>query len=139
MYMSESMRELLAECAIENLEKAAHTPGRARRYNIWTKTAPDGRPYWGVRNFYGVESSDIAAGRHLGWLEWDNNELFISVDSACKVPLLLKRAAGIMKYWKKQLERDYPETHLSLRISFYFIFAFSTLKGTSVSPTSSVQ
>ena len=56
-----------------------------------------------------MNACNVSGDRHLGWLEWDGNEIYLSVSSADKVPVLLKRAAGIMRYWKKQLERDYPE------------------------------
>lgn len=109
MHMSESMKELLDYHSITDLEKASHIPPRARRYHIWKKTAADGQPFWGVLNFCGMNACNVSGDRHLGWLEWDGNEIYLSVSSADKVPVLLKRAAGIMKYWKKQLERDYPE------------------------------
>jgi len=109
MHMSKSMKELLDYHSITNLEKASHIPPRARRYRIWKKYNAEAEPWWGVLNFCGMSTDGISADRHLGWLEWDGNEIYLSVSSAAEVPTLLKRAAGIMKYWKKQLEHDYPE------------------------------
>ena len=119
MNMSRSMKELLDYHSIADLEKASHIPPRARRYRIWKKyNAADAQPYWGVLDFCGMSTDGVSADRHLGWLEWDGNEIYLSVSSADKVPTLLKRAAGIMKYWKKQLERDYPEMPFIIFASF---------------------
>lgn len=65
-----------------------------------------------------MNACNVSGDRHLGWLEWDGNEIYLSVSSACKVPFLLRRAAGIMKYWKKQLGRDYPETQFVIFASY---------------------
>ena len=118
MHMSESMKKLLDYYSIADLEKASHIPSRARRYRIWKKTAADGQSFWGVLNFCGMNTCNVSGDRHLGWLEWDGNEVYLRTGFAAEVPKLLKRATGIMKYWKKQLERDYPETPFIIFASY---------------------
>ena len=118
MHMSYSMQELLHAYEITDLEKAAHIPARARRFRIWKKADLSGRPFWGVLNFCGIDTSAVSADRQLGWLEWDGNEVYLNTADAAEIPTLLKRAAGIMKYWKKQLERDYPETPFVIFASY---------------------
>lgn len=118
MHMSESMKELLDYYSITELERAAHIPARARRFRIWKKTDLSGRPFWAVLNFCGIDTSAVSADRQLGWLEWDGNEIYLGTGFATEIPTLLKRAAGIMKYWKKQLERDYPETPFVIFASY---------------------
>ena len=109
MHMSKSMKELLDYYSITDLEKASRIPARVRRYHIWKKYNAEAEPWWGVLNFCGIDGDGVSTDRHLGWLEWDGNEVYLDFSVNTKVPTLLKRAAGIMKYWKKQLERDYPE------------------------------
>ena len=109
MLMSESMKCLLEFYGIDDIVKTAHIPSRVGRYNIWTKSDSLGRTYWGAMDFCGIDRDGAYGDKNLGWLEWDGNEVYLSVASAGKVPTLLKRAAGIMKYWKKQLKRNWPE------------------------------
>lgn len=119
MHMSESMKELLDYYSITDLEKVSRIPARARRYHIRKEyKAADGQPYWTVLDFCGMNACNVSADRQLGWLEWDGNEVYLNTVDAAEIPTLLKRAAGIMKYWKKQLERDYPETPFVIFASY---------------------
>ena len=51
----------------------------------------------------------------LSWLEWDENEVYISNDDKM---LLFKKAIGIMKGWRDQLVDDYPDDRFVVFASF---------------------
>ncbi len=86
-------------------------------YPIWEKTDPYGRTYYGVSNFWGVDSN-IEKDCDLSWLEWDGNEVNVDSDSRDDLLMLFQKTVGIMKSWKAQLTADYPDERFVIFASF---------------------
>ncbi len=87
-------------------------------YPIWMKHDPSGRPYWGTADFCGIENADIPRDINLSELEWDGNELMFDAYSYEGIAEILKKAIGVIKAWKTELEEEYPDNEFGILASF---------------------
>jgi hypothetical protein len=85
-------------------------------YPIWQREDAIGRKYWGVSNFWGLDQNPVKPTQDLSQLEWDGNEVYLDGQTEEEVRAILVKAIGILLYWKKVLEHQYPETQ-------FFVFA----------------
>ena len=86
-------------------------------YPIWKKTDPYGRTYYGVSNFWGMDSN-IEKDCDLSWLEWDGNEVNVDSSNSDDILMLFRKTVGIMKSWHDQLIKDFPSEHFVIFASF---------------------
>lgn len=87
-------------------------------YPIWEKQDTAGRPYWGVSEFWHLDQNGVSASQDLSQLEWDGNEVHLDACSEEQISEILRESIGIMKAWKRQLEREEPETPFLILASF---------------------
>ena len=87
-------------------------------YPIWQKEDAIGRMYWGVSNFWGLDRKQIKSTQDLSQLEWDGNEIHLDAQTDEGVKSLLTTAVGILLYWKRVLEYQYPETQFYVFASY---------------------
>lgn len=100
------MKSLLEQYQIDDV----HLISQDSSYPIWQKEDAIGRKYWGVSNFCGMDRKQIKSTQDLSQLEWDGNEIHLDVQTDEGVKSLLTTAVGILLYWKRILEYQYPET-----------------------------
>ena len=110
-----TMKKLLSKHKIRSIHRIL--PDDA--YPIWKKCDAVGRPYWGVASFWGMDKQPIPSHQNLSQLEWDGNEIHLEATSPEDVTNILRKAVGIMRFWKEYLEARYPDT------PFYLIATFN--------------
>lgn len=106
MKLNRAMKSLLEQYQIDDV----HLISQDSSYPIWQKEDAIGRKYWGVSNFCGMDRKQIKSTQDLSQLEWDGNEIHLDVQTDEGVKSLLTTAVGILLYWKRILEYQYPET-----------------------------
>ena len=87
-------------------------------YPIWKKRDRGGRPYWGVSDFCHLDRNGVPASEDLSQLEWDGNEVTLDADSKDQVSEILRASIGILKAWKRQFEREEPDTPFLILASY---------------------
>ena len=113
MRLNRQMQRLLTA---QGIDPAAVQP--SEDYPIWQKRDQAGRPYWGVSNFWGMDEDGVSGKKDLSRLEWDGNEVFFEAECPAEIPEMLRHAIGVMKGWKRTLERAYPETPFVIFASY---------------------
>lgn len=111
MRVSKSMSLLLEDINIQEIKPI-------NSYPIWQKKDKNGRPYWGVGNFFSLDRIGNLEEKDLSQLEWDGNEVYLSTDRQNEISGILIETIAIMKAWKETLERDYRDE------PFYIIMSF---------------
>ena len=86
-------------------------------YLIWRNTDAFGRTYFGVSGFWSLNQS-IPENADLSWLEWDGNEIRVDTPHKENIKEIYLRTIGIMKSWRAQLERNYPNEQFIILASF---------------------
>lgn len=89
-----------------------------KAYLIWKKTDITGRAYWGVLPFCGLDDHPAHPNQDLSQLEWDGNEVYLDAQTEEAVPDMLRKAIGILAFWKNELETKYPDTPFYLFASY---------------------
>lgn len=84
-------------------------------YPVWKKTNRIGQPYWGVDNFWGIDSAPVEESINLADLEWAGNEICLTHTD--DILSLVKYGLGIIISWKQQLELEYPQIPFDLLLS----------------------
>lgn len=109
-----SMRSLLKKHLIKSMDDIPlnHT------YPIVEKTDPAGRVYWGVSTFFRFDNQPIHSNQDLSQLEWDGNEIYLRAQTEEEVTDILRKAIGILSFWKSELETRYPDTSFYLFASY---------------------
>ena len=107
-----SMKSLLQKYLIDSISCIPQN----NAYPIWHKTDIAGRVYWGVASFCGLDEYPISSEQDLSQLEWDGNEIYLDAYTEEDIAEMLKKAIGILLFWKDELGNKYSDT------SFY-IFA----------------
>lgn len=111
MHVNKTMEVLLKDIDIESIEPI-------NSYPIWQKKDKNGRPYWGVGNFFSLDQYGNLEEADFSRLEWDGNEVQLSTDRQAEIPEILIETIGIMKAWKETLERDYRDVPFYIMMSF---------------------
>ena len=114
MKPNSAMRELLEQYKIDDL----HLIAQDCSYPIWQKEDTIGRKYWGVSHFWGLDRKKVQSTQDLSQLEWDGNEIFLNAKTDADIKSILIKAIGIMQYWKRILEQQYPETRFYVFASY---------------------
>ena len=114
MKANKNMSELLSKHSI----RLADPLPQSTQYPIWTGKDCTGRTYWGVSSFCGLNKFPISGDRDLSQLEWDGNEVYLDAVSDAQVTHILRQAIGIITYWKRELETQYPETPFYILASY---------------------
>lgn len=109
-----NMKSLLKEHSIDSIDCISQN----NAYPIWHKTDTAGRVYWGVASFWGMDKSPICSTCDLSQLEWDGNEVYLDAYTDEDVADMLKRAIGILLFWKSELQTRYSDTSFYLFASF---------------------
>lgn len=109
-----SMKSLLEKYLIDSTD--CISPDNA--YPIWHKTDATGRVYWGVASFCGMDQCPICADQDLSQLEWDGNEVYLDTYSDEDVADMLKKAIGVLLFWKSELKNRYADTSFYLFASY---------------------
>ena len=86
------------------------------KYPISEKSDDFGRKYYITSHFWGMDN-DISAATELSWLERDGNEVNISFSELNQLKEKYLEAVGILKSWKKQLEK-YSDSRFAIIISY---------------------
>lgn len=110
MILNESAKQIFDSSLIDEISPVDEYP-------IWEKTDPYGRTYYGVSNFWGVDSY-IEKDCDLSWLEWDGNEVNVDSANSDDLFMLFQKTVGIMKSWKSQLTTNYPNERFVIFASF---------------------
>lgn len=105
MRYNPAMKELLAAQGV-----VPETVEPVDEYPIWQKRDQGGRPYWGVSHFWKLDQGGVSGDCDLSRLEWDGNEVQLDAASPAELPGTLRKAIGVMKGWKRTLERNFPDT-----------------------------
>ena len=83
-----------------------------------------------------MDAQPIPLDQDLSQLEWDGNEVYLDASSNDEVKSILTQALGIMAYWKRELEDQYPKE------GFYLLASYSSgdglFLGKDESPTESI-
>lgn len=109
-----NMKSLLKDHLIDSIECISQNDA----YPIWHKTDTAGRVYWGVASFCGMDEYPICADEDLSQLEWDGNEVCLDAYTDEDVADMLKRAIGILLFWKSELQARYSDTSFYLFASY---------------------
>ena len=65
-----------------------------------------------------MDRKQIKSTQDLSQLEWDGNEIHLDAQTVEGVKSLLTTAVGILLYWKRVLEYQYPETQFYVFASY---------------------
>ena len=114
MKLNRAMVSLLEQYKIDDV----HLISQDSSYPIWQKEDAIGRMYWGGSNFWGLDRKQIKSTLDLSQLEWDGNEIHLDAQTDEGVKSLLTTAVGILLYWKRVLEYQYPETQFYVFASY---------------------
>ena len=114
MKLNRAMESLFEQYKIDDV----HLISQDSSYPIWQKKDAIGRMYWGVSNFWGLDRKQIKSTQDLSQLEWDGNEIHLDAQTDEGVKSLLTTAVGILLYWKRVLEYQYPETQFYVFASY---------------------
>ena len=114
MKLNRAMKSLLEQYKIDDV----YLISQDNSYPIWQKEDAIGRKYWGVSNFCGLDRKQIKSTQDLSQLEWDGNEIHLDAQTDDEVKSLLIKAIGMLLYWKKVLENQYPETRFYVFASY---------------------
>ena len=114
MKLNRAMVSLLEQYKIDDL----HLISQDNSYPIWQKEDTIGRKYWGVSNFCGMDRKQIKSTQDISQLEWDGNEIHLDAQTDEGVKSLLTTTVGILLYWKRVLEYQYPETQFYVFASY---------------------
>lgn len=109
-----NMKSLLKEHAIDSIDCISQN----NAYPIWQKNDTAGRAYWGVASFWEMDKSPICSTYDLSQLEWDGNEVYLDAYTDEDVADMLKRAIGILLFWKSELQIRYSDTSFYLFASY---------------------
>lgn len=82
---------------------------------IWKGSNQLGQPFWGVGDFGGLPKEVVKGDVDLMALEWDGNEVYLS--NLPDVPNLMIYAIGIIKSWKRQMEKNYADVPFDIFLS----------------------
>ena len=114
MKLNSAMKSLLEQYKIDNL----HLILQDSSYPIWKKEDAIERKYWCVSNFCGMDKKQIKSTQDLSQLEWDGNEVCLDAYTDEDVADMLKRAIGILLFWKSELQTRYSDTSFYLFASY---------------------
>ncbi len=114
MKANKSMQLLLEENGIDLSE----TAGENADYPIWCKTDAQGRAYWGVAHFWGLDKHPINPEQDLSLLEWDGNEIWLAAHTHAQTADMLRQTIGIFRFWRKEIEAKYPDIAFYLYASY---------------------
>ena len=114
MKLNRAMESLFEQYKIDDV----HLISQDSSYPIWQKEDAIGRMYWGVSNFWGLDRKQIKSTQDLSQLEWDGNEIHLDAQTDEGVKSILTTAVGILLYWKRVLEYQYPETQFYVFASY---------------------
>lgn len=110
MIYNSLMAELLRSVSLDSVRTQ-------NKYPIWQSSDLSGRPFWGVDSFCGLSAASVAPGRDLTALEWDGNEIYLSLCDFSSVQELLLYALGIVKAWKNQMEAEFSPVPFDILLS----------------------
>lgn len=109
-----NMRFLLKKYMIDSIDSIPQN----NAYPIWHKTDTAGRVYWGVASFCGLEERPICLDQDLSQLEWDGNEVRLDAYTEEDIADMLRKAIGILLFWKNELKNKYADTSFYLFASY---------------------
>ena len=108
-----TMRRLLQQYRIHVNDVPAQNT-----YPIWKKRDQEGRPYWGVSDFWNLDQNTVFASEDLSQLEWDGNEVHLDAYAEDQIPEVLRESIGIIKSWMVQLEHEEPDVPFLILASY---------------------
>lgn len=115
MKMNHAMQCLLRKYGID---EPSAIPQNSE-YPIWVKKDQTGGPYWGVSLFWNMDrDKNWVTTQDLSCLEWDGNEVYLNAENQLEVQRILKKAIGILNFWKNELETKYAEIPFCLFASY---------------------
>lgn len=114
MKTNSGMKSLLQKHLIESIDNIPEN----HEYPIWKKADIAGRMYWGVSSFWGLDDNPMHSHQDLSQLEWDGNEVYLDAQREEDVSDILRKAIGILVFWKNELETRYPDTPFYLLASY---------------------
>jgi len=79
---------------------------------------PQDRPYWLMGSLVGKESLPVSGTTNLSWLEWDHNEVYLSLQEAGSIDALLKCMLGILRFWETEMKRNAPDVSFCMMASY---------------------
>ncbi len=87
-------------------------------YAITEYRDPQDRPYWLVGSMDGKESLPVSGTTNLSWLEWDHNEVYLSLRETGSVAALLKHMLGILRFWEDEMKQNAPDVSFCMMASY---------------------
>ena len=119
-----SMKSLIEKYLIDSIDCIPQN----NAYPIWHKTDIAGRAYWGVASFCGLDEYPISSDQDLSQLEWDGNEIYLDAYTEEDIAEMLKKAIGILLFWKDELENKYSDTSFISSLPMITVICWSWTK-----------